>query len=929
MGLIPHHVFNVPFTAVYSKKPVGHGLSSWTLEEVYMETCHVLSGLSGKCGLHLLSAASSQPVSSTSAIGTFAKAEGNQLQPVQEQVKHTGPSSCDVQHMALSEQADPSSRVAFPTMVSATTTDGSALESFQWKQGHIDELSNTPTAGNKEPGTFTWQDKTPLASSAGLIGVAKCSGGDGNNDACGSDCRPFADNTELSDVTCHEKQSSSISTVMEAAHLPIENDAMSLFDDIPITEGQDLNDVMCYDNPSSTLNALSVTSPLGEDSVSSKEQGSKSKVGNCEHRLVEEPNRVMCLENTSSTFRSSSTIHVAGESVCLQEEEERNDGGSSLYEETDRVTSHQKPSVDISSVGESATLAQKEGSTIELVDDEYRVLEEAASVLCHKDPSSAINLLSGASQLREGTSLLAEKGGTIELADNEVPFYKGAAGVMCCEKPCSAISPVGEDANLAKKSKNEEGIMHPVDDEDGFGESSYVPYHENLSSINYSDATNAMVDGTTMETVSGKDRLDEEPNDKTCDLEIPSSLGTSVADQHPIQEKRKKNKNKKKNDKKKKRIKSAVTKSPTRSCTLPNGVKMNMSFQTWLHSFREYCKGQNQEVAIHGSSFQDSNSQDAPGSQENMERSTEGCLPGNVESNDTCHATQSDTRTVCVSSTNMSQFVFGDACGEHIGTSDHEDIVHESNYFNVFERIEKKGNEMTEDAQLNTETRENKEIEIESEDSCARKRSLSTDNSGDVAQNSTKKTKNESDSECNERTGDERSLGNTWDKSDDLPLMANVDEVHVYHYILDLSVKFSEKIMKGNIVLFLEPRNEEVTKRQFQMTLDSTLVNIESVSEVVLPEDFQVTFCGHKQSGLLTQERSSSEVQNGFLGNILGDKSHTPLPFKGLSYSVYGWCVQIWKPEATGKAWPRCVWIKYHTSPEGSSLTWATDQDGK
>ena len=190
-----------------------------------------------------------------------------------------------------------------------------------------------------------------------------------------------------------------------------------------------------------------------------------------------------------------------------------------------------------------------------------------------------------------------------------------------------------------------------------------------------------------------------------------------------------------------------------------------------------------------------------------------------------------------------------------------------------------------------------------------------------------KKLKNGSDAVCNSRT--EGSLDTNWDKSDDLPLMANVDEVLVYHYILDLSVKFSEKIMKGNIVLFLEPRNEEVTERQFQMTLDSTLVNIESVSEVVLPEDFEVTFCGHKQDNLLSEETSSSGVQNGFLGNILGDKTHTPLPFKGLSYSVYGWCVQIWKPDAVGKAWPRCVWIKYHTTPEGTSLTWATDQDGK
>lgn len=215
--------------------------------------------------------------------------------------------------------------------------------------------------------------------------------------------------------------------------------------------------------------------------------------------------------------------------------------------------------------------------------------------------------------------------------------------------------------------------------------------------------------------------------------------------------------------------------------------------------------------------------------------------------------------------------------------------------------------------------------------SCARKRPSFLDSSRGGEVRSVKKLKHECkcesncESKCDERV--EKSLSSTrseWDKSKDLPLMANVDEVLVKHYILDLSVKFSEKIMQGSIVLFLNPRNEEVTKRQFQMTLDITLVNIESVSEVVLPEDFKLTFFGQEENSA-----STSGVLNGFLGDILGDNSQNPLPLKVLRYSVYGWFVRIWKPDATGKAWPRCIWIKYHTSPEGKSLTWATDQDGK
>ena len=235
-----------------------------------------------------------------------------------------------------------------------------------------------------------------------------------------------------------------------------------------------------------------------------------------------------------------------------------------------------------------------------------------------------------------------------------------------------------------------------------------------------------------------------------------------------------------------------------------------------------------------------------------------------------------------------------------------------------------------ETATNSVETSESREISFESscEESRSRKRAPSNDiiNHEDIT--SSKKSKEDATGETVAKKT-RSCAANEWDKSEDLPLMANVDEVLVRHYILDLSVKFSEKVMKGSILLLIEPRNEEVTQRQFQMTLDSTLVNIESVSEVVLPNDFELKFYGKEQNGGLNPEASSSGIFNGFLGNILSDKTQKPLPFKGLPYSVYGWFVRIWKPNATGKTWPRCIWIKYHTSPEGKSLTWATDQDGR
>ncbi|XP_028397501.1 uncharacterized protein LOC114521309 isoform X2 [Dendronephthya gigantea] len=161
-----------------------------------------------------------------------------------------------------------------------------------------------------------------------------------------------------------------------------------------------------------------------------------------------------------------------------------------------------------------------------------------------------------------------------------------------------------------------------------------------------------------------------------------------------------------------------------------------------------------------------------------------------------------------------------------------------------------------------------------------------------------------------------------WDTSNDLPLMANVDEVLVTHYVLNLSVNFNAKVMTGDITLFLKPAAEVVLERQFQLCLDCSLVDIESVEEIDLKDDFSVRYYG------ATKDCNEGPSYSPDVFQVEKHKKDpVALPYTFLPYAVRNWCVRIWKPYKLGRTWPRCVKIKYSTRPEGKSLTWTTNQD--
>lgn len=172
-------------------------------------------------------------------------------------------------------------------------------------------------------------------------------------------------------------------------------------------------------------------------------------------------------------------------------------------------------------------------------------------------------------------------------------------------------------------------------------------------------------------------------------------------------------------------------------------------------------------------------------------------------------------------------------------------------------------------------------------------------------------------------------LGELTKELKDVPLMANVDEVLVYHYKLELDVHFEEKCIDGNILLFTKPTNEKVVEKEFQMCLDCTLIDIQSVHEITLPDNFDIHFHNrssrHKDIKPFHCDLKNPCQSCSFLQSY---KSHLSdgLKYKTLSYAVYGWCIRVWKENST--EWPKCVFIKYRTKPIGPSLMWCTDSDG-
>ena len=142
------------------------------------------------------------------------------------------------------------------------------------------------------------------------------------------------------------------------------------------------------------------------------------------------------------------------------------------------------------------------------------------------------------------------------------------------------------------------------------------------------------------------------------------------------------------------------------------------------------------------------------------------------------------------------------------------------------------------------------------------------------------------------------------DRNKDLPLMANANDIRARHYLLKLNPK--DRIFECEVILFFEPLTDEKLDLDFECVLDCCDLNFEVVEEILI-------FGGNLNYG-----KSKHFVETCFL-----------LPRKRLRFRVEEWAIRITKPGCkSANQFPKMVYLKYQTKPEGKSLMWRQDQNG-
>ena len=162
-----------------------------------------------------------------------------------------------------------------------------------------------------------------------------------------------------------------------------------------------------------------------------------------------------------------------------------------------------------------------------------------------------------------------------------------------------------------------------------------------------------------------------------------------------------------------------------------------------------------------------------------------------------------------------------------------------------------------------------------------------------------------------------KSLGGSTNerRSKDLPLMSNIRDICVRHYLLDLTVDFSRHIIIGSIVLFLTALEDTQSPiRADKLHLDCCDLDILAVEEPVGIDSYYPVFDMNGISNITFDAAAISKLTQHW-----GSR---------LDFKVERWHMTVQR-DLRRSEFPQCVRITYRTKAGGKSLAWADDADGR
>lgn len=166
----------------------------------------------------------------------------------------------------------------------------------------------------------------------------------------------------------------------------------------------------------------------------------------------------------------------------------------------------------------------------------------------------------------------------------------------------------------------------------------------------------------------------------------------------------------------------------------------------------------------------------------------------------------------------------------------------------------------------------------------------------------------------------------------DLPLVSNVNDILVSHYMFNFSCSFDDKQFQSSTVLFLKPvtkKNEQSVCTCFGHDKNSVVSSSSLRTKEKFRNQFKVILDCHKICVNYVEEiiLNCSELEN------LKYVEHDPASFASsgkLNFVTDKWSLKIWKDINTCKlCFPKCIRISYRVVHDGPSLLWVTDQDKK